>query len=255
MADSTVAAVDPPRVVHVEHGMGTVFSIDIRDPGRWGDAIGDVVGWLHRVDAMFSTYRADSEISRLRRGELAVRDADPLVTEVLDLCARMGSETDGYFSALWRGEIDPTGLVKGWAIERASLLLRAHGSDNHAVNGGGDMQIAGEASPGRPWRVGVSDPLDRTRVLTVVTGRDFAVATSGIAERGPHIVNPFTGTPATDLASVTVVGPELTRVDSYATAAFAMGANAQRWVEALPGHDALIVSSAGVTAATAGFAR
>jgi thiamine biosynthesis lipoprotein len=167
----------------------------------------------------------------------------------------MGSETDGYFSALWRGEIDPTGLVKGWAIERASLLLRAHGSDNHAVNGGGDMQIAGEASPGRPWRVGISDPLDRTRVLTVVTGRDFAVATSGIAERGPHIVNPFTGTPATDLASVTVVGPELTRVDSYATAAFAMGANAQRWVEALPGHDALIVSSAGVTTATAGFAR
>jgi thiamine biosynthesis lipoprotein len=249
------AASDPPRAVHVEHCMGTVFSIDIRGPGAWADAIDTVVGWLHRVDAVFSTYRPGSDISRLRRGELSLTDSDPHVAEVLDLCAQMRHETDGYFTARWQGQLDPTGLVKGWAIERASRLLRAAGSDSHAINGGGDMQLAGEAAPGRPWRVGISDPLDRTRVLRVVAGRDLAVATSGVAERGAHIINPFTGTPPDGLASVTIVGPALTRVDSYATAAFAMGHAAAAWVDTLPGHDALLVRTDGTAHSTPGFGR
>jgi thiamine biosynthesis lipoprotein len=233
--------------------MGTVFSIDIRDPGRWPDTVRDVVGWLHRVDSTFSTYRSDSDISRIRRGELAVADADPLVARVLDLCARVRSVTRGYFSEFFDGQVDPTGLVKGWAIERSSALLRARGSHDHAVNGGGDVQLAGEAAAGRPWRVGISDPLDRGRVVTVVAGRDFAVATSGTAERGAHIVDPVAARPATEFASVTVVGPELTFVDSYATAAFAMGADALRWVEDLPGHEAFAIRPDGSTQATSGF--
>jgi thiamine biosynthesis lipoprotein len=242
------------RVVHVEHCMGTVFSIDIRDPGSWGAAIEAVVAWLHRVDRLFSTYRADSEISRLRRGELTRTEVDPLVSEVLEQCAVLRAETGGYFSELWSGELDPTGLVKGWAIERASALLRAHGSAHHAVNGGGDVQLAGESSPGQPWRVGISDPLDRTRLLTVVGGRDFAVATSGTAERGAHIVDPVTGETADGLAAVTVVGRELSRVDAYATAAFAMGAGALEWIENLPRHEGLVVSTTGPTHHTSGFA-
>jgi thiamine biosynthesis lipoprotein len=244
---------DQPRVVHVEHCMGTVFSIDIRDPGAWGDAIGDVVAWLHRVDALFSTYKDGSEITRLRRGELPVEDADPLVAQVLGLCDRLETATDGYFTALWNGEPDPTGLVKGWAIERASRVLREHGSHHHSINGGGDIQLAGEAAPGQPWRVGISDPLDRTRILTVVTGRDFAVATSGNAERGTHIINPKTGTPAGDLAGVTVVGRDLTHVDAYATAAFAMGSRALAWLEALAGHEAIVVGADGTSRTTSGF--
>jgi thiamine biosynthesis lipoprotein len=239
------------RVVHVEHCMGTVFSIDIRDPGPWRDAIDAVVVWLHRVDELFSTYRPDSEISRRRRGEPS--RPDPLVTEVLDRCAALRAETGGYFSEYWAGELDPTGLVKGWAVERASALLRAHGSADHAVNGGGDVQLAGEAAPGQPWRVGVSDPADRTRVLTVVRGRDLAVATSGTAERGTHIVDPVTGTAADELAAVTVVGRELSQVDAYATAAFAMGASALDWLEALPDHEGLVVSRTGAAHATSGF--
>jgi thiamine biosynthesis lipoprotein len=253
----TATANKEPRTVHVEHCMGTVFSVDIRDPGAWGDAISDVVAWLHRVDALFSTYRADSDISRLRRGELAAADADPLVAEVLGHCAVAQEETGGYFTAQWRGPRDaapdPTGLVKGWAIERASGLLREHGSRNHAVNGGGDIQIAGESAPGQPWRVGVTDPFDRNRVLAVVTGRDIAVATSGVAERGSHIVNPRAGIPADELASVTIVGRSLTWADAYATAAFAMGAQALAWAEALPGHEALAVSMDGSARATSGF--
>ena len=247
------AAPRPARVVHVEECMGTVFSIDIRDPGSWADAIGEVTRWLHHADMVFSTYQTGSDISRIQRGELSAGSADPLVIEVLSLCAQVEAETGGFFTASWRGETDPTGLVKGWAIERASHILRAHGSRNHCVNGGGDIQLAGEASPGQPWRAGITDPFDRARLLTVVTGRDIAIATSGTAERGAHIINPRTGAPAAGLASVTLTGRSLTVVDAYATAAFAMGPGALAWAAAMPGLEALIVAADGTVSRTAGF--
>ena len=160
----------------------------------------DVVAWLHRVDAVFSTYRttatsagsARGELRRRRRRSGRRRGARPL---------RGGRGRDRRLLHRRRGgRIDPTGLVKGWAVERASGMLRAHGSANHAVNGGGDIQLAGE--PRRAAvAVGISDPLDGARPGDGVDGRDFAVATSGIAERGAHIIDPFTGSPAAALAS------------------------------------------------------
>jgi thiamine biosynthesis lipoprotein len=221
--------------------MGTVFTIDIRDPGDWTDPVRDVVTWLHRVDAIFSTYRTDSDISRIRRGELPVGDADPHVSTVLDLCAQVQTDTDGYFTAMPHGQLDPTGLVKGWAIEQADLLLREAGSGNHAVNGGGDMQLTGEAAPGRPWTVGITDPTNPARVSATATGRNFAVATSGTAERGSHIINPFTGRAADRLASVTAAGPSLTLADAYATAAFVMGQDALAWMEHQQGYETLLI--------------
>lgn len=238
---------------HLEPCMGTLFTIDVRDAGRWDEAMAEVVGWLHRVDAVFSTFRPESDISRIRRGALAVADAGPLVAEVLGLCAEVERETDGFFSSRWDGRLDPTGLVKGWAVERASAILRARGSANHAVGGGGDMQLAGEAAPGVPWRVGVSDPCDVTRLVAVVEGRDFAVATSGTAERGAHIVDPHTAAPAGAAAAVTVLGPSLTRADAYATAAVAMGARALGWLESVPGHEGLVIAADGTAAATSRF--
>jgi FAD:protein FMN transferase len=249
----TGTTADLAPAVHLEHCMGTVFTIDIRDAGPWDDAIGAVVAWLHRVDAVFSTYREDSDISRIRRGELRVEDADPHVAEVLDRCTQLQAQTRGYFTARWDGHLDPTGLVKGWAIERASELLHAGGSHHHAINGGGDMQLAGEVAPGKPWRVGISDPHDAARLVAIVQGRDVAIATSGVAGRGRHIINPLTATPAEELASVTVLGRSLTRVDAYATAAFAMGGGALPWLEARPGHEGLVVAADGVATPTSRF--
>ena len=243
----------PPRTVHVEHCMGTVFTIDIREPGEWAGAIAEVVDWLHRVDAVFSTYRPDSDISRIRRGELRVADADPEVGRVLELCAQVQQVTGGAFTAMPGGRLDPTGLVKGWAIERAGELLRGHGAANHAINGGGDLQLAGEAAPGRPWVVGISDPHDPSRIVRTVTGRDFAVATSGIAERGQHILDPFTGRPAAALASATVTGPSLTFADAYATAAFVLGREALRWARELAGYAVLLIDGAGAVTAGPGW--
>ena len=253
MGAATLESPAPARTRYVEHCMGTVFSVDVRDPGDWSAAIDDIVDWLHRVDGVFSPFKPASDISRLARGELRLADAEPEVRTVLDLCAEVTSETEGYFTALLSGRIDPTGLVKGWAVERASQLLRRHGSANHAVNGGGDVQLAGEAAPGRPWTVGIVDPNDRTRVLTTVDGRDFAVASSGVIERGAHIRDPFTGRPATGLAGASVVGPSLTRADAYATAAFVMGRDALRWAGSVPGYAVLVVDPLGAVQASSGW--
>jgi thiamine biosynthesis lipoprotein len=233
------------RTLHVEPCMGTVFSIDIRDPGDWTEAVGAAVAWLHHVDAVFSTFKPASDVSRIRRRELRVSDADPLVGEVLDLCADMTRETGGYFTARLGGLLDPTGLVKGWAIEQASRLLGEYGAANHAVNGGGDVQLAGFAEPGVPWVVGIADPFDPARTVTTVAGSDLAIATSGTAERGAHIINPFTNRSPADLASVTVVGPDLTRADAYATAAFAMGYPALEWLDSLAGYEGVVVTADG----------
>jgi len=221
--------------------MGTVFTIDIRDPGDWTDAIGEAVTWLHHVDAVFSTFKPGSDIVRMQRGELRVEDADTSVGPVLDLCADVQLATSGAFTAMSSGRIDPTGLVKGWAIEQASRLLLAHGARNHAINGGGDMQLAGEADSGRPWGVGIADPRHRGAVLTVVSGRDLAVATSGSAERGHHIIDPFTGRAATRVVSATVIGPSLTFADAYATAAVVLADSAIRWIDSVADYEALLV--------------
>lgn len=234
--------------------MGTVFTIDVRDDGDWAIAIAEAVTWLNHVDEVFSTYRPDSEIRRLGRGDLRLQDTREEVREVLALCEQVRLDSDGAFTTTPFGLLDPSALVKGWAIDRASLLLRSHGSVNHAVNGGGDMQLAGESAPGRAWRVGIAHPLRHDDLCAVVQGRDLAVATSGTAERGPHIVDPATGAPAADLASLTVVGERLTMADAYATAAFAMGHRARAWVEGLPGYEAMAVAADGGTWASSGFA-
>lgn len=225
----------------VEHCMGTVFSIDVRLPGVDPGAVDDVFRWLHWVDETFSTYKPDSQISRLSRGEIRLADCVPEVQEILIRCEQLESETSGYFSAYASGRLDPSGLVKGWAGQRASEMLAAAGSRNHCVNGGGDVHCAGFAERGKLWRVGIADPLCHRKVIAVVAGSDLAVATSGDAERGAHIVNPINGSNPSALASVTVVGPNLGTTDAYATAAFAMGQDAPAWIDTMVGYCGFIV--------------
>jgi thiamine biosynthesis lipoprotein len=233
--------------------MGTVFSFDVRTPGFDDRVFDDVVRFLHQVDATFSTYRAESEISRLSRGELVLEDCSFEVCEILARCSELESETAGYFSAYAGGFLDPSGLVKGWAIERASDLLVAAGSTAHCVNGGGDVQCVGESAPGVPWRVGIAHPLRPGDIAAVVTGNDVAVATSGSAERGQHVLDPHTGCPPHGLASITVIGRRLSHVDAYATAAFAMGAGARDWIESLPDYGAFGIAADRTTWRTTGF--
>jgi thiamine biosynthesis lipoprotein len=245
------------RLRHAEHVMGTVVSFDVPDwAGRnaGGSAVLDqVLRWLHWVDATFSPYRDDSDVSRFGRGSLALADCAPELAEVLAACAEVSARTGGYFTTHPGGRFDPSGYVKGWAIERAAAMLTAAGSAEHSVNGGGDIQCVGDRGPGQAWRVGIADPLRPGALALVVTGQDFAVATSGVAERGAHIVNPHTGQPAAGLASLTMIGARLAATDAYATAAFAMGAAARDWVEDLDGYEAFAVTPGGQVWQTSGF--
>ncbi|MFG2193275.1 FAD:protein FMN transferase [Streptomyces sp. NPDC048639] len=243
------------RLRHVEHAMGTVFSFDVRGPATPAvrGALAEAVAWLHQVDALFSTYRPESQISRLDRGELTVAECDPDVATVLELCRSAARLSGGWFDARAGGRLDPSAMVKGWAIERASQMLYDAGARDHSVNGGGDVQCRGEAAPGTPWRVGVAHPLRRGELATVVSGRDVAVATSGTAERGHHILDPRTGRPAAGLASVTLVGRHLTEVDALATAVFAMGEEARTGVGRMTGVEAFAVTAEAATWWTPGF--
>ncbi|MFJ5556607.1 FAD:protein FMN transferase [Streptomyces sp. NPDC093250] len=241
--------------------MGTVFSLDVRggEPVAVRTALEEAVAGLHRVDEVFSTYRDDSQVSRLARGELDVGECDPEVAEVLELAAEAERVSDGWFSARYRGRLDPTGIVKGWATERAARRLAAAGAAGVSVNGGGDVQLLGAPGAGRPWRVGVSDPLRPGGLAAVVSAAgagELAVATSGTAERGDHIVDPRTGRSAvTDLVAVTVVAPRLTWADCWATAAFAMGSReGLRWLESLPGVEGLLITAGDEVRCTGGLA-
>ena len=232
--------------------MGMPIGIDMRDGGIDLDVAFD---WLDEVDATFSTYRDDSEISRLDRGELALADCRPEVDEVLSRCMALERETDGYFSVRPAGRLDPSGLVKGWSVARAAERLAAAGAKNFCINAGGDIVARGRPEPGRPWRVGIRHPEDLSRLAAVLDIGDLAVATSGQYERGAHIIDPHTGLPPTGLLSVTIVGPDLGTADAYATATFAMGAAGPEWTATLTGYDAMCITADHQVLSTPGFQR
>jgi len=243
-----------PRRAWVEHVMGMPVSAHVRGPRArepgLEPVLAQVFAVLRRADAVFSTYRPDSEISRLARGEVDLAGADPDVAEVARLCELARERTGGWFDAdlpLPGGgtRFDPTGLVKGWAVQRAADVLAAVPDHDFCLNAGGDV-VAGCGREDTPdWQVGVEDPLDRSRLIDVAPLRQGAVATSGTAARGAHIYDPHTGRPPVGLASVTVVGPSLLWADVYATAAFARGPGAAEWLSGLDGWSALVVDAAG----------
>ena len=235
----------------VEECMGTVFSIDVRSDIAPVD-VDRAVEWLHYVDRTFSTYLADSEISQLADGRRNIVGCRPDVATVLALCERFRDESDGFFDAFAGGSLDPSGVVKGWAVDQVDARLRAAGSTRHCINGGGDIRTTAEDDD-RPWRLGIAHPLVPGKLVCVVEGRDFALATSGTAERGEHIVDPHTRRPPQGLAGVTLVGEDLTRVDALATAAFAMGDAAREWIGQVDGIEGLVVTSANDVWATSGF--
>jgi FAD:protein FMN transferase len=236
----------------VEQLMGMPVSIHVRGPRAHDADVASTVAAafasLHAVDAMFSTYRDDSEISRLQRHEITLAECSPEIRDVHTLCRTALERTAGYFDAWgWRGAgvFDPTGLVKGWAIGRAGLLLAALDDCDFAIDAGGDVLVRCADPDAAPWRIGIEDPRDRTQVLATVELHDGAVATSGTAARGTHIVDPFTKTPVESILSATVIGPSIVWADVWATTAVARGVGAVEWTESLHGTSGMLVLADG----------
>ncbi|MEA2276058.1 MAG: FAD:protein transferase [Solirubrobacteraceae bacterium] len=236
--------------------MGMPIAIDIRDAHAGAAMLDRAFAFLRTVDATFSTFRADSEISRLNRGELRLRDARPVVREVLARCEHLRRVTGGYFDAgaPAPGALDPTGLVKGWAVDGVAALLEREGARRYCIDAGGDVRVrGGGAAPDTRWRVGIRHPHRHDRVAAVLEADDLAVATSGAYERGEHIVDPHTGRPPVGVLSVTVAGPDLATADACATAAFAMGERGPRWTARLRGYHAMTVLVGDRVLCTPGF--
>jgi thiamine biosynthesis lipoprotein len=221
-----------------EDVMGMPVTIDVRD----GDGDLDAAfAELRRIDAVFSPFDQASAVSRINDGRLRIADAGAEVSDVLALCDAYGRATGGFFSA-WRGRVlDPSGLVKGWAIARACAILDAGGHRSYFVDAGGDVRTRGNNGDGEPWRIGIRHPVDRGSVVRVLLGRDLAIATSGTYEKGRHIYDPHTGAPVRELVSLTVVGPSIVEADVQATAAFAMGRQALAYLETVPGYEAYAI--------------
>jgi thiamine biosynthesis lipoprotein len=259
----TPVAVDPDRATthHVECVMGMAVSIDIRDPGTPAAAISDVVSWLHHVDATYSTYIDDSVISRLGRGELDIADVSDEVAGVLRRCEQIRVDTDGVFDVFEvpapnGTTLDPSGLVKGWSIERAATMLEHAGCANFCINAGGDIALRGRPTDDTSWRVGIRHPESAHELATLVTAcGPLGVATSATYERGAHIIDPRTHQPTTNLASATVVGPDLTIADAYATAMFVMGLDGLDWIASHPDYDAYLITHEARASWTPGFER
>lgn len=234
---------------YVEHAMGLPVSLALRgrheDDAAALDAWAAVMASLHEADRIFSTYRTDSWVSRLGRGEVGVADCPAEVAEVLAIGEGARVASGGAFDVRRGGVLDPSGVVKGWAVERASAPLRDLPETDFCLSGGGDL-VGHVADPdGADWRIGVEDPHDPARVVAVVPLRHGAVATSGLAHRGAHVVDARTGRPPTSLASVTVVAPSLTDADVAATAALALDADGPAWLRRRPGLTGLVVHADG----------
>jgi thiamine biosynthesis lipoprotein len=239
----------------VEFVMGMPVVVDVRDDAAEETDLDAVFAWLRQVDETFSTYKETSEISRLNRGELTLALTHPDVRSVIARCDELRTATDGFFDARFDGDtLDPSGLVKGWSVDRAAAILDERGRRNYAVNAGGDIRLRGGALPDAVWRVGIQHPAVREGVAAIVEGADLAVATSGEYARGQHVFDPHTGMPPVGVLSVTITGPELATADAYATAAFAMGAQrAPHWTARLRGYEAMTILADGRVLSTPGF--
>ena len=239
-----------PLSRYVAHTMGMPVSLALRgrhaDDGVGAAAWADVMAELEAVDRTFSTYRPDSVVSRLGRGEVALEDCPDEVAEVLELGALAEQASHGAFRVRLPGPdgtelLDPSGVVKGWAVERAARHLRALPDTDFSLSAGGDLVCRTLDPSAEPWRIGVENPHDPTRLLAVVPVLNGAVATSGTAHRGEHLVDGRTGQPPEQVASVTVVADSLTWADIDATAAYALGPGAARWLREERDRTGLVV--------------
>jgi len=233
--------------------MGMPIIVELADAHASQADLDAIFAWFVEVDERFSPYKEDSEVSRLNRGESM--DLSPYMVEVLDLSERTRQESGGYFNIRRPDQrIDPSGVVKGWAIAKAALLAEARGLHNFYIEAGGDIQTRGTTAAGDEWRIGIRSPFVHSDIIKVVVPRGRGIATSGSYERGVHIYNPHDPTATlADVASITVVGHNVLDADRFATAAYAMGSKGVEFIEQLPGLEAYQVGSDGVAVMTSGF--
>ncbi len=236
--------------------MGMPITLEVVGPMISDSALDDVFDYFQYVDDKFSTYKDSSEISSLNRGDLKLDEAGEEMKLIFELAEQTRRESNGYFDIHHNGIIDPSGIVKGWAIYNAAEIFHKMGFENFYVDAGGDIQACGKNSQGEKWRVGIRNPFNRDELVKVLSVSDCGVATSGTYVRGQHIYNPMdSGKDITDILSLTVIGPDVYEADRFATSAFAMGRSGIDFIEYLPGFEGYMIDKDKQATFTAGFTR
>jgi len=235
--------------------MGMPITLEVVDAST-GDIFDTVFAYFAYVDQKFSTYKENSEISRINRHELSIEQASTDMQTIFTLAEQTKQATDGYFDIARNGVYDPSGIVKGWAIHHAAEIVSQQGYESFYVDAGGDIQIAGRNSQGQGWRVGIRNPFNLHEIVKVLVGSNCGVATSGISIRGQHIYDPHNNHQlSTDLVSLTVIGPNIYEADRFATAAFAMGSAGIMFIEQLAGFEGYAINRHSQATYTSNFTR
>ncbi len=236
--------------------MGMPITVEVLGADVSPALLDSVFAYFDTVDRKFSTYKEDSEISRINRHELTLAEVSADMVEVFGLSEEMREATGGFFNIWHGGGYDPSGLVKGWAIDKAARMIQRQGFMDYYVEAGGDIQAAGKNKQGRDWRVGIRSPFNLAEIVKVLTITDRGVATSGTYARGQHIYNPKDASAILNkIVSLTVIGPDIYQADCYATAAFAMGAEGIDFIESLEGFEGYSIDQDGLATYTSHFAR
>ncbi len=236
--------------------MGMPVTVEVVDATVTAEALDSVYDYFKYIDDKFSTYKANSEISRINQGILAVKRSSPDMQLVFELSKQTRRETAGYFNIERDGLYDPSGLVKGWAILNAAEILHNQGFENFYVDAGGDVQVAGKNEQGRAWRIGIRNPLNINQIVKVLSLTNLGIATSGNYIRGDHIYDPIGQHQIVSyIVSLTVVGPNVYEADRFATAAYAMGREGINFIEHQDGLEGYLIDEYGQATFTTGFER
>ncbi len=234
--------------------MGMPITVEIVDAPD-DDVINSVFDYFQQVDDQFSPYKDTSELAKVNDG-LPRRKWSKKMKEIIQLCDQTKKETKGYFDIRHNDKIDPSGLVKGWAIQQAAQLISDSGLTNFYIEAGGDIQTSGVSADNAPWTVGIRNPFNTEEIVKIVSLSGQGIATSGTYIRGEHIYNPHQTTPiANPVKSFTVIGPNIYEADRFATAAFAMGDSGVHFIESLPGFEAYSITYQQIATLTTGFEK
>ena len=236
--------------------IGTVITIEIADDSAREADVEKIFSYFEDIEKRFSIFDPQSEISLINDGILKQYQYSPEMIEVFALAEKTRMESNGYFNILTpAGNYNPSGIVKGWAIRKASKMLLTMGFENFYIDGGGDIQTHGKNKSGIPWSVGIRNPFKQEQIVKVIYPGNRGIATSGTYIRGQHIYNPINKESAiTDIVSLTVIGPDVCEADRFATAAFAMGKKGIYFIEELDGFEGYLIDSKGIGTSTIGFA-
>lgn len=232
--------------------MGMPVTINIIDNFATDEDINEVFSYLHHLDKKFSTYIKDSEISKINRKEIKSGNYSNEMKKILDLCEITKNQTNGYFDIEKNGVLDPSGIVKGYAIYEAAKILKKK-YKNFYIEIAGDIQAFGKNEKKKEWKVGIKNPFNKNKIIKVVNLTNQAIATSGNYERGRHIYNPKTKKNVDEIASITVVAANIFDADRFATAAFAMGEKGIKFIASLKGIEGYMIKNDRSAIFTQGF--